>query len=212
MPDSLTIELNRIQYPVESLGPGRRLGIWMQGCSIHCRNCISRDLWCFDSGKTVLIKQFSELISQLNPSLDGISITGGEPFDQYNSLVVLCSYLKKLGVPHIQVFSGYTMEQIEAKHPDRAYAQCIDILIDGPYEHHRNKGESWRGSNNQNYYAFTNGSAVKAQGPEEINKWALHSTADGAHYFAGIPGPRTLKDLENYLSKNGIHMRFEYGY
>ena len=39
------IGLNRVHFPVTALGPGRRVGIWLQGCSIRCPGCMSLDTW-----------------------------------------------------------------------------------------------------------------------------------------------------------------------
>ena len=42
---AVKIAVNRLHWPVTVLGPGRRVGIWMQGCSIGCPGCVSRDTW-----------------------------------------------------------------------------------------------------------------------------------------------------------------------
>jgi anaerobic ribonucleoside-triphosphate reductase activating protein len=39
------IGLNRVHFPVTALGPGRRIGIWLQGCLIRCPGCMSLDTW-----------------------------------------------------------------------------------------------------------------------------------------------------------------------
>ena len=39
------VGVSRLHFPVTTLGPGRRAAIWLQGCSIHCRGCVSRDTW-----------------------------------------------------------------------------------------------------------------------------------------------------------------------
>jgi len=207
--DSIVIKLNRIQYPVESLGFGKRFGIWVQGCSIHCDGCISKDLWPFDKGRKIPVKALVEIICQMGSSIDGISISGGEPFDQYSSLMAFCSYLKALNGPPVQVFSGYRLDEIDTKYPDKTYTECIDGLIDGPYISHLNKGDFWRGSENQNFYTFEKGNAQKKSYPHKQGAWALNSTPEGEHFFAGIPAPNTLLELENYLKKAGIQMRFE---
>lgn len=41
----MEIAINKIHFPVSTLGFGQRLGIWFQGCSIRCPGCISRDTW-----------------------------------------------------------------------------------------------------------------------------------------------------------------------
>ena len=49
----MKIAINKAHFPVTVLGPGRRIGIWLQGCSIHCKGCVSQDTWAADPGRTV---------------------------------------------------------------------------------------------------------------------------------------------------------------
>ena len=37
--------LDRILYPVTSLGPGKRLCIWVSGCNARCEGCANPELW-----------------------------------------------------------------------------------------------------------------------------------------------------------------------
>ena len=47
----MLIAINKAHYPVTVLGPGQRIGIWFQGCRIHCPGCVSQDTWAADPGK-----------------------------------------------------------------------------------------------------------------------------------------------------------------
>lgn len=82
---------------------------------------------------------------------DGVTILGGEPFDQPESVAELVSRLKHHGL-HVTIYSGYTLEQlIQRKLPAIDYILThIDLLIDGPFisEMHDGAGE-YRGSRNQ---------------------------------------------------------------
>ncbi len=49
----MNILLNKAHFPVTVLGPGRRIGIWLQGCSIGCAGCISQDTWEADATKAM---------------------------------------------------------------------------------------------------------------------------------------------------------------
>src|SRR6185295_15428379 len=78
---STAIAVSRIHFPITALGPGSRIGIWLQGCSIRCEGCISMDTWNPGIGITTL----SEVARHLAPmwsQATGITISGGEPFDQ----------------------------------------------------------------------------------------------------------------------------------
>ncbi len=55
MPKARTIELNKAHWPVTVLGPGRRIGLWVQGCSIHCPGCVSQDTWPKDAARRIAI-------------------------------------------------------------------------------------------------------------------------------------------------------------
>lgn len=57
------IRLSRLHFPVTALGPGERLGIWFQGCSLGCQGCISPDTW----PSTGPLTDVSELLSALAP-------------------------------------------------------------------------------------------------------------------------------------------------
>src|SRR3546814_9784731 len=50
----MRIAVSRLHFPVTALGPGRRIGLWLQGCSIRCPGCISVDTWAHDAGHVPL--------------------------------------------------------------------------------------------------------------------------------------------------------------
>lgn len=110
--------LNRIQYPVYNLGPGKRIGIWTQGCSKGCKNCLSKSLWPFEGGKSIPLHQVFTQIIKVADYYDGITITGGEPMDQYEPLMEFCKFVKSNTDMDILVYSGYTIEEIQENHPD----------------------------------------------------------------------------------------------
>ena len=93
----MELSLSRVHFPVTTLGPGRRLGIWFQGCSIRCPGCISADTW--GPGKRRV--GIAQLLEQLTPWLaeaEGITLSGGEPFDQFPALLALLQGLRQLAL------------------------------------------------------------------------------------------------------------------
>ena len=56
-------------------GPGKRLLLFTQGCSLRCKGCTNQHLWEFGKGIDVTIE---EILNQCN-DLDGITLHGGEP-------------------------------------------------------------------------------------------------------------------------------------
>ncbi|MEX0827366.1 MAG: 4Fe-4S cluster-binding domain-containing protein, partial [Haliea sp.] len=79
------LQLSRVHFPVTALGPGRRIGIWFQGCSIRCSGCISLDTWDDKKGLTS-VENFMAEVYEWVAKADGVTISGGEPFDQVHAL------------------------------------------------------------------------------------------------------------------------------
>src|ERR1044071_7362148 len=78
-----TIQLNKAHWPVTVLGPGRRIGLWLQGCTIGCRGCGSKDTWPRDPSKTIAVGALVDCGRRATTDpLDGVTISGGEPFQQ----------------------------------------------------------------------------------------------------------------------------------
>ena len=79
------IFLSRLHFPVTALGPGRRIGLWVQGCSIRCAGCISLDTWAPGKGSTT-VAAVAEVIMRWIDEADGLTISGGEPLDQADAI------------------------------------------------------------------------------------------------------------------------------
>jgi anaerobic ribonucleoside-triphosphate reductase activating protein len=127
------LQLSRVHFPVTTLGPGQRLGIWFQGCSIRCSGCISADTW--GPGRTVV--DVATLLEQVAPWLaqaDGITISGGEPFDQFDALLQMLVGLRQRTAADILVYSGHPLETLQPM-LDQA-RDLIDAVISDPYLEH----------------------------------------------------------------------------
>ena len=79
----MKIAVNKAHFPVTVLGPGRRIGIWVQGCKIHCKGCVSQDTWEADPGReTTVARLLAWCRKTTEGAFDGVTISGGEPFDR----------------------------------------------------------------------------------------------------------------------------------
>ena len=140
-------------YPIEVLGLGKRIGIWVCGCNHRCQGCSNPELWEFDKSKDVDINALFGIIKTLycNNPVDGFTITGGEPFDQENELMKLLPMLKDLSADII-VYTGYTMKELSDRQSRavNAILKSIAVLIDGRYVDELNNNVFMRGSENQN--------------------------------------------------------------
>ena len=81
-------------------GPGARAVVWFQGCDLLSQLLESGDAC--EVGDWILAC----------PGIEGVTFSGGEPFQQAPALLELCEYVK-LRRPSLSigVFSGYTLRE-----------------------------------------------------------------------------------------------------
>ena len=141
-------------FPVEGLGPGRRVAMWVRGCLRHCAGCIAPELR--QPGEPVAIAQVIDELLPLLAQADGLTISGGEPFDQAEALVILIDALREHNDYEVLIYTGYLREEIEqAGGAGVELLQRIDILIDGPFIESMADDLQWRGSDNQRIHLLS---------------------------------------------------------
>ena len=133
-------------------GPGLRFTVFTQGCFHNCEGCHNPSTHDPNSGKLVKV---DDLITQMrdNPLLDGLTISGGEPFLQSMACAELARAAHGLGL-NVWVYTGFTYEQlIEGIRYSPEYGELLDqtdVLIDGPFILTQKSLEvPFRGSTNQ---------------------------------------------------------------
>ena len=133
-----------------SNGDGIRVSIFFQGCRHHCKGCWNGTTWDFNGGKELtkpIIDKFIELAN--NQHIKGISILGGEPFQQNpNELLSFLKLLKEKVNKPIYLWTGYTFNTIPQE-----YKECLDyldLIVDGRFvEKLKDYRLVMRGSSNQ---------------------------------------------------------------
>ena len=94
------------QYDIAN-GPGIRTSIFVTGCSLNCKNCFNKDYQNPNFGKTWTEQEDEIIISYLNdPNVSGLTILGGEPFENAEDLISLLRKIKTN--KSIWIYSGYT--------------------------------------------------------------------------------------------------------
>ncbi len=109
-----------------------------------------------ENGTRVSITSIVSEIVRNRVNHDGVTILGGEPFDQPGPVAELVSRLKQHDL-HITIYSGYTLDTLIARKDARAdyILTHTDILIDGPFVfQERNNAGEYRGSRNQRILQF----------------------------------------------------------
>jgi anaerobic ribonucleoside-triphosphate reductase activating protein len=152
----------------EIYGPGTRFVIWTQGCSLGCAGCWNKAFWPFDRGEVMTTAALMAQIMAEGDAIEGVTILGGEPFDQASALLELAVAIKLKGLS-LMIYSGYTKAELDAKGHAMILAHS-DILVDGRYVHTlRNTGLRWRGSENQQVWILSDRyAAIQIEAQQEI--------------------------------------------
>lgn len=135
-------------------GPGIRYSVYLAGCTHYCKGCHNPESWNFNQGELVTESVINRMRLEIavNPMLTGITISGGDPFDSPDGLLLLLEGFECLN-KNMWVYTGYTLEQILAS-GDEAKLSClryIDILVDGEYKQELRDTSGFKGSTNQRF-------------------------------------------------------------
>ena len=152
-------------------GPGARYALWLQGCSIRCPGCCNPHLFEPSGGERVAAAVLVAEMRGVRDEIEGLTVLGGEPFDQAEPLLPVLRGARDLGLS-VAVFSGFTLEELRARSEPavRDVLATIDVLVDGRYDASRPEvARMWVGSTNQRFHYFTDRytSAIERPGPGE---------------------------------------------
>jgi anaerobic ribonucleoside-triphosphate reductase activating protein len=198
------MQLSRVHYPVLSLGFGLRAGIWTQGCSLRCAGCVAQDTWDSDPATDVAVEEIMTWLRGC-PHLDGVTISGGEPFDQPGDLVLLLQAMRDFlpATADILCYTGRTRRAVQKAFPE--ILDLIDLLAAGPFSRDCPTSHPLLGSANQELCLLTalakdryGDAATQRPAPVQV------SMADGRVWTVGIPRPGDLDTLERSAAQHGV--------
>ena len=133
-------------------GIGLRKVFFSQGCTHKCKGCFSPFTWDFESGKLIDI---DELVKQVKDEyyLDGVTFSGGDPFQQADKFAILSKELKKNNI-NIWCYTGYTWEELlglsKTDNGIKDLMHNCDVIVDGPYiQEKHDPNLKFKGSSNQ---------------------------------------------------------------
>ena len=114
-------------------GPGLRLTIFTQGCLHHCPGCHNPQTHDPEGGSWADTEDILAAAAE-NPLLDGITLSGGDPFFQPVPCLALAEGAHKIGL-NVWTYTGYTWEALwEENAPEKiALLKETDVLVDGPF-------------------------------------------------------------------------------
>jgi len=138
-------------------GPGERFALWVQGCPLRCLGCFNPHFFDFAGGTEATPEQLNALLEQSlseHPTLEGVTLLGGEPFSQAEGCYLFARKAKDLGLS-VVTFTGYTYQAIQKKNLPhwQELVSVTDVLVAGPFLQEKvDKSRPWLGSTNQQYH------------------------------------------------------------
>jgi len=198
-----TLQLAKCHHPVRGLGAGRRTGLWLQGCSIRCRGCVVPETWDADASHTVPLAALLERLQPWLENSDGVTISGGEPFDQPDALAALLAALRVLCPGgDLLVYSGYPWPTLLARHG--SVLAAADVVVSEPFVQARHAREpALAGSTNQRVHLLTPLARQRYAGVAGWPRAISVAQNPDALDLAGIPAPGELQALVDALARHG---------
>lgn len=173
-----------------SLGPGKRYVIWVQGCEKRCIGCINPAGWDKNGGYQRTVDEIISAIKECK-ELTGITISGGEPFLQFEELSEIVKRISCETNLDIMIYTGFQFEEIKERFgvEFEKIKEKIDILIDGEYIREQNTGSMYRGSDNQRIFFLTDKYRDYSEKilSSKNRTFSFQIGENGEVYFVGIP-------------------------
>jgi anaerobic ribonucleoside-triphosphate reductase activating protein len=204
----VSLRLARMHHPVTALGPGRRIGIWVQGCGIGCPGCVARDTWEAGPAHDIEVAEVLAWCAERADDATGVTITGGEPSEQPEALAELLRGLRGIDPEwDILCYTGVELDEFQARCP-AAYEQ-LDALITGPFRITEPTELLWRGSANQRLIPCSprgEGIYRRFTGAERDRPELQLQVDDERIWLIGIPARGDLNRIERALHAQGIEL------
>lgn len=194
----------RILYPVKVLGPGKRIGIWFDGCNHHCVGCSNPELWESQEKYHTKLETVMDMLAGVirNNDVDGFTLTGGDPLEQPEALRELLPEIS-MYTDDIILYTGYKYEEVQEKYDD--ILKFVAVLVDGPYIESRNKEELLRGSANQRVLILNDKyKAVYEKYLKESPSEVQNFTSPTGVISVGIHRPGYKEELDSFLITKGL--------
>ncbi len=171
------------------------------------------DTWASDTSKRVPVSDLLKWCRRVAANgFDGITISGGEPFDQAVDLAVLLRGLRdwrreaKLNFD-ILCYSGYPLKTLQQKHA--ALLALLDAVIPEPFVDSLEPTGVWRGSSNQSLVPLSTlgnqrfGEYVDMP-LDDNNKRMQVAVEHGKIWMIGIPARGDMEKVEALCNSRGL--------
>ncbi|WP_460068540.1 4Fe-4S single cluster domain-containing protein [Streptomyces sp. YKOK-I1] len=216
MTEKIAVRVADGYFPVETLGPGRRLALWFQGCALACPGCMSRHTWDPAGGRGATVGELLRLWeAALERGAEGLTVSGGEPLTQPVALAALLRGAGRLreragGTADLLVYTGHEPGEV----PGEVWEALAgaDAVVTGRFRIAEPTDLVWRGSANQRLVPRTP-LGVRRYGPHLARAYPpgprvslrADGTGTGTRVY-GVPARGELRRLERGLAGRGLRL------
>lgn len=142
-------------------GEGLRSVLFLSGCHHNCPGCHNKDMQAIDYGESLEIDKVVTRIKSNMPLIKGVTISGGDPFTQWEALLPLLKVIKEQSLT-CWVYTGYTYSDLVNNEHFKSLLPWIDVLVEGPFiEKRLTQDLLYIGSTNQRILQLSNGAIQK---------------------------------------------------
>lgn len=136
-------------------GPGTRAVVWVQGCSLGCPGCFNPQTHACSGGEIIPVEELFQRIAGLGPEVEGLTISGGEPFQQREAVAALLARIRRETNLSVMVFTGHTWAELQTMPQAGGLLAGVDVLIAGRYVAAERVARGLRGSANKTVHLLT---------------------------------------------------------
>lgn len=168
-------------------GPGLRAVIWLQGCNRHCPGCFNPDAQPLEPRHLVSVESVLLWLRAIK-DIEGLTISGGEPFLQAEALAALLRRVREETNLSVMVYTGYSYDELAEIENAKGVLRYTDVLVDGPYDQTQPAVDGFRGSANQRIHLLT-----KRYRPRDFSpglRFELVLRPDGTVITTGVAAPQ----------------------
>ncbi len=214
----------RLGHPLRPLvpslanGPGWRIPVWVQGCSLRCTEvCLNPGFLGSSGGHVVTVENamqslfdaVHDALHDAGRTVEGLTVLGGEPSDQAVAVAALCREARERGLSTM-VYTGLLREELEARPGGPGLLAATDLLVDGPFRADLYREDlAWRGSSNQRLLAVGERYRdvdLEAVARRQGKAFSLRVEAGGAMTLVGLQTRGGAARLEDLLEGTGYRV------
>lgn len=178
----------RLPYSLAN-GPGLRAVVWLQGCNRRCPGCFNSEAQPLTPRLVCSPQELWGWLRSLT-GIEGVTVSGGEPLLQAPALLSFLRLVRREGKLSVILYTGYQREEVDSLPGVRGALDCVDVLVDGPYDRERPARDGWRGSTNQRLHFLTD--RYTRADFSGANRAEVIVAADGTVLRTGVaPSPRS---------------------